>query len=133
MEIFAGAIFLFIVLFLLNARLQDRFLYYFYRHPSHIFMVSWILAMFACAVAVPYSAIDPDFRHVIPLIFAYTFVPAFLLYNRGSWCSHKLAEPSWIEFCVILILWLPVEIAVGQGWLGDYFQRATHEIGRAHV
>ena len=126
MEIFVGVVFLAIVLTLLNQRVQTRLKLWFYEQPLHIFLVSWMLAMFACAAAAPHSAINPDFRFVIPLIFAYTFAPAFLFYNMGSWRSHELTGRSWIEFCVILILWLPVEIAIGQGWLREYFGRATH-------
>lgn len=126
MEVFAGLVFLAIIFGLLNIALRYRLIYYFYKTPRYFFLVPWALTMFVCAVAAAYSATNPNFRYVIPLIFAYTFIPVFILYNRVSRQSQKLAGPSWIDFLVILMLWLPVEIATGRGWLNEYFQRSTH-------
>lgn len=131
MEILVGLVFLLVILILLNTHLQERFKLHFQQYPDQIFLAPFILAMFVCAVGAQYSAINPDFRNVIRVIFAYTFVPTFLsFYNRGSLAG---TEPnrrhlSWVEFLMITMLWLPIEFSMMDGWLKRYFQQTTHII-----
>lgn len=131
MEVFVGAVFLTIILMLFNQRVQAYLKTWLYEYPSHIFMVSWVLAMLICFVAGQKGgAMRWDLRNLIGSAFAYTFIPTFLIYNRGRWnFNNKTSHAnSWIEFVVILMLWLPIEFAMTINldcWLRGYLFNST--------
>ena len=132
MEILVSVVFLAIVSILLNQRAQTYLKAWFYEQPGYIFLVSWTLAMFVCFVAGQGGgAVRWDLRNLIYSVFAFTFIPAFLIYNSGRWHSDNKTgrADSWIEFAVLLILWLPIEFAmtVNSGrWLKSFLFNSTH-------
>lgn len=131
MEIFVGAIFLSVILGLLNQKVQGYLKKWLCRCPGHIFLVSWVLGMLICFVAAQGGGSARwDMRHLIYGAFAYTFIPAFLFYNSGYWHpDNRIRADSWIEFGVMLMLWVPIEItmSVNSGrWLRSFLQGSTH-------
>ncbi|MBI4160740.1 MAG: CPBP family intramembrane metalloprotease [Candidatus Yanofskybacteria bacterium] len=127
MTVLVGSVFLISSLLLLNSKIQKKFQDFFYERPSFIFLVPWLLAMFACAVAAPQGMLRPDFRNLIHLIFIFTFAPTFLIYyKRRKWFGGE--ESSWLEFGVIFMLWLPIELSMWKGfdWLKIFFGQSAY-------
>lgn len=55
------------------------------------------------------------------LILAYTFLPAICAY-----LVRNLAPPTWIDFLIIALLWLPLEFSVGQQWVLKQARNTLH-------
>ncbi|MBI2063666.1 MAG: CPBP family intramembrane metalloprotease [Candidatus Yanofskybacteria bacterium] len=128
MEILVGAGFLLVTLVLLNTTVQDRLKRCFFQYPTAIFGVPWLLTISACLIAAHYSTSVPDFINAFCLVSIYIFLPVFLLYESGSWYLPKQKEAHWIEFLVMLCLWLPIEYAMWNGWLSAHFHHLAHII-----
>ena len=88
------------------ARLRRRFK----ARPRLVFLAPVFLAAFFCAVVAYYGALSLP---LVLLILAYTFVPTICAFVQGP----QQGPPSWLDFAIMLMLWLPIELNVGRPWI----------------
>jgi membrane protease YdiL (CAAX protease family) len=86
---------------------------------ERIFLAPAVLSLLFCAVLWSRGILTPA---PVGLILAYTFVPAAL-----AWAQP--AKPVvWTDFAIILLLWLPLEFAVGQSFFPRPQQGLVHSV-----
>jgi uncharacterized protein len=105
------ALFLLIVLGLFSTKLQARFRAIFARRPAAVWLIPSGLTLLFAAVLVASRAWSAAF---VGLVAVYTFLPTALVYRSGPGGCRK---PFWLDFAAILLLWLPLEFAVGRALL----------------
>lgn len=88
--------------------------------PSLLFLAPAILAAFFCAVVAYSGALSLP---LVLLIMAYTFVPGICAFVQGPQQSA-----SWLDFAIMLMLWLPVELNVGRPWIPRELQGLAHTV-----
>ena len=113
---------LLVILALLSSILQDRLRTLFTRRPSLVFTVPPLLTWLFCALAAREGAFG------IPLallILAYTAAPVSIAFAQGA---GPLERPSWLDFGIILLLWLPLEFSAGQQLIPKHAQGFLHSV-----
>lgn len=112
------AILLAAILALLCGSLQ-RFLQSALKHrPSLLFAAALLVSAVFLLAAGRLGAFTPA---LALLILGYTFIPvtcAYLLRRR--------APPVWADFLIIALLWLPLELSLGQHWVPRRAQGPLH-------
>jgi uncharacterized protein len=111
MQNFLIVVFLLIVLGLFSTSLQTRFRTVFARRPAAVWLIPAGLTLLFAAVLVASRAWSAAF---VGLVAVYTFLPTALVYRSGRGGDRK---PPWLDFAAILLLWLPLEFAVGRDLL----------------
>jgi len=118
MQALVAASFLTPILALLSRRLQEIGRKALARRPGLIFFVPPILSAVFCT----FAAAAGGFSFALALlILIYTLVPAicaFLIRDRPA--------PTWIDFAIILLLWLPLEFSIGAGLIPRPVQGLLH-------
>ena len=83
-----------------------------------VFLAPVLLAAFFCAVIGYYGALSLP---LVLLILVYAFVPVICAYVQGT-------QPgvTWLDFAIMLLLWLPIELNVGRPWIPRELQGLAH-------
>lgn len=87
-----------------------------YTVPFCLLFVSWF-------VAVSNRAMDIVLATVTIL---YLFAPTSFTKSLGHRRAEDSARLSWVEFLVILMLWLPLEYGAWSGFLKNHFGKLAH-------
>jgi len=111
-----------IVLALLSPALQSALHGWLHRQPKAVFAAPVFLSASFCLAVRYYKAFSMP---LVFLILAYTFVPVICAYAQGPGRGNP---PTWTDFAVILILWLPVEFSAGQQWVPKHVQGMVHSL-----
>jgi uncharacterized protein len=96
---------------LLQARLQTR--------PALLFLAPALLSALFLAIA---SGLNAFSAPLAALIVAYTFAPAI-----WAFLIRRTTPPVWMDFAVILLLWLPLEFSAGQTWVPKPAKGLLHQ------
>src|SRR5580698_3098178 len=75
--------------------------------PALLFAVPISLTLLFCCLAAANGAFSIS---LALLVLAYTGAPSLAAFAQGA-CLVK--RPSWLDFVIILMLWLPLEFAAG--------------------
>jgi membrane protease YdiL (CAAX protease family) len=87
--------------------------------PRLLFLAPLSLAVFFCVVVSYFGALSLP---LVLLILAYTFLPAICAFVQGT----QPGAASWLDFAIMLMLWLPVELNVGRPWIPHAIQGLAH-------
>jgi hypothetical protein len=79
------------------------------RRPALLFAVPAVLTALFCALAAASSAFSLT---LALLVLAYTFIPALAVFVQRPAPPYN-NRPTWVDFSIILMLWLPLEFSVG--------------------
>jgi len=104
MQVLTPAVFLSLVLALLSPRVQAVLQKALTDRPARVFFAPLSLSALFCLVAVGLNALNVP---LAALMFAYTLLPTVCAY----WIRRP--PPVWMDFGIILMLWFPLEFAVG--------------------
>lgn len=118
MQFVVASIFLIIVLSLLSSGLRRRLRQSFAVRPWLVFVTPAFLSFAFCSTAWALDALSPP---LLGLVVVYTFVPAGYAYAVRS-----MRAPSWLDFLLILWLWIPIEFAAGAQWVPEAAQPTLH-------
>ena len=118
MRTIVAAIFLTPILALLSARLQTTLQKVLAARPVLVFLAPSILSAEFLAIA---AAVDAFSAPLAILILIYTFVPAL-----AAFAVRDRPPPAGMDFAVILWFWLPLEFAIGAGWIPRPAQGLLH-------
>jgi membrane protease YdiL (CAAX protease family) len=88
-------------------------------YPQLLFLAPASLAAFFCAVVAYFGVLSLP---LMLLILAYTFLPAICAFMQGP--QH--GSVSWLDFAIMLMLWLPVELNFGRPWIPREMQGLAH-------
>ncbi len=91
--------------------------------PVLIFVVPGALTLLFVALAAASGAFSVP---LALLILSYTLLPALVAFLQGP-----EAKPSWLDFAVILMLWLPLEFSAGQHLIPRPAQGFLHSVAYA--
>ncbi len=97
----------------LKKRLRSR--------PALLFALPALLTMAFCAVALRLGALSLP---LVLLMVAYTLVPTVCIFLQGT----DAGAATWLDAIVILMLWLPVELNLGGGWIPRPAQGLLHTV-----
>jgi len=89
--------------------------------PALLFAVPALLTAAFCLVAWRLGAWNWP---VTLLIAAYTFVPTICMFIQGM----DAGPATWLDFIVILLLWLPIELNAGARWIPRHAQGLLHTV-----
>src|ERR1700722_875824 len=98
---------LLVILGFLSPMVQGRMQAELQARPTLLFVVPAALTLFFCAVAIANGVFS------IPLallVLVYTCAPSLAAFAQGS---QLVKRPSWLDFAIILMLWLPLEFSAG--------------------
>jgi membrane protease YdiL (CAAX protease family) len=86
--------------------------------PRLLFLAPACLAVFFCAVIAYFGALSLP---LVLLILAYTFLPAICAFVQGT-------QPgaTCLDFAIMLMLWLPIELNAGRPWIPRELQGLAH-------
>lgn len=118
MQVLIPAVFLSLVLALLWPRLQTVLRKTLAARPARVFFAPIGLSALFCLIAAGLQAWSFP---LAALMFAYTLIPTACAY----W-SRRAAPPVWTDFAIILLLWFPLEFAVGARWTPRPAQGLLH-------
>ncbi len=105
-------LFLAVILSLLSTSLQSRLREILHLHPRAIWLVPAGLTLLFSVVLAAERAWSGTF---LALVAAYVFVPTALVVFLRS--RSGASQRPWLEFAVILLLWLPLEFTAGRDLL----------------
>jgi len=89
-------------------------------HPVCLFAVPAALTLLFCGLAA--AAGDFGVRLAL-LVTAYAFAPAAAAFVQGP-----AGKPTWLDFAIILMLWLPLEFSAGQYLIPKPAQGFLHSV-----
>jgi len=86
--------------------------------PRLFFLTPFLLTAFFCAVVGYFGALSLP---LVLLILVYALVPAICAFIQGT-------QPgvTWLDFAIMLMLWLPIELNVGRPWIPRELQGLAH-------
>jgi CAAX protease family protein len=93
--------------------------------PGLIFAVPGLLILLFCGLAAARGAFS---MALLALIAAYGLTPAVLASVQGA---EVVKRPSWLDFAIILALWLPLEFSAGQHLVPKPAQGFLHSVAYA--
>jgi uncharacterized protein len=114
----APAIFLTAILALLAPSVQRTLQNALKQRPALLFVIPLLLSAVFLAAAARLDAFNLP---LAGLILAYTFLPVTCAY-----LTRHSAQPTWLDFVVIALLWFPLEISVGQQWVPKHARNTLH-------
>lgn len=114
------AVLLFAILAFLVPGVQNRTRSLFDARPVLLLAVPTTLTLLFCGLA--YTA-DAFTLPLALLVLAYTFAPALLALLQGPG-----GRPTWLDFAIILMLWLPLEFSAGQHLIPKPAQGFLHSV-----
>lgn len=83
-----------------------------------LFAIPAVLSAVFLAVAAHLNAFSIP---LAALILAYTFLPVGV-----AWLARYTPPPTWLDFVVIALLWLPLEFAIGHQFIPKRAQNTLH-------
>lgn len=89
--------------------------------PARLFVWPALLTGVFCFSAWRFGALNFP---LALLIIAYTLVPTVLIFVQGA----DAGPATWLDFIVILALWLPVELNLGSDWIPKHAQGFLHTV-----
>jgi uncharacterized protein len=89
--------------------------------PARLFTLPALLIAVFCFCAWRSGALNLP---LALLIIAYTLVPTVLIFVQGA----DAGPATWLDFIVILTLWLPVELNLGSQWIPKHAQSFLHTV-----
>jgi membrane protease YdiL (CAAX protease family) len=89
-------------------------------HPAWLVAVPAASTLLFCTLAVAADAFSVP---LALLVMAYTFAPALAAFVQGP-----AGKPTWLDFAVILMLWLPLEFSAGQYLIPKPAQGFLHSV-----
>jgi len=89
-------------------------------HPALLFAAPAALTLLFCWLA---STADAFSLPLALLILVYTFAPVVTAFVQGPG-----GKPTWLDFVVILMLWLPLEFSAGQHLIPKPAQGFLHSV-----
>ena len=89
-------------------------------HPALLFAAPAALALLFCWLA---QAADALSIPLALLVLVYTFAPVVTAFVQGP-----RGKPTWLDFVVILMLWLPLEFSAGQHLIPKPAQGFLHSV-----
>lgn len=92
-------------------------------HPAFLFAAPVALSSLFIALASAAGAFSVS---LALLILLYTFAPAMAAYFQGP--AGRPGIPSWLDFGIILMLWLPLEFSAGQHLIPRPAQGFLHTV-----
>jgi len=114
-----------VVVALLSLVLQDRMRALFASRPPLIFAVPAVLTALFCGLAAQEGAFSIG---LALLVLSYTGAPVLIAFAQGA---AALKGPSWPDFGIILLLWLPLEFSAGQQLIPRPAQGFLHSVAYA--
>jgi membrane protease YdiL (CAAX protease family) len=87
--------------------------------PRLLFLVPAALTAVFCGVIGYYGALGLP---LVLLISVYTLVPTVCAYGQGP----REGVPSCLDFAMMLLLWLPIELSAGRQWIPREIQGLAH-------
>jgi membrane protease YdiL (CAAX protease family) len=94
------------------------------RRPALLFAVPAVLTAFFSALAVATGA----FSLILTLlVLLYTFAPALAAFVQSPTRPDR-DRPTWLDFAIILMLWLPLEFSVGGALIPRPAQGFLHSV-----
>jgi membrane protease YdiL (CAAX protease family) len=117
-QIIIPALLLCAVLALLAPTLQ-RGLQRWTRRSARVFVAPAVLSGIFWLVLWRHGVHSPA---PVALILVYTFTPALLAY------AQRAKPVTWVDFAIILLLWLPLEFTVGERWIPRPVQGLVHSV-----
>jgi hypothetical protein len=112
------AIFLAGILVLLLPVVQRKLQEALKQRPKLLFLVPALLSALFLTAAAQLGVVSGA---LAGLILVYAFLPAFCAY----WTRYA-PPPTWIDFAIIALLWLPLEFSAGQQWVPKHAQSTLH-------
>src|SRR5260370_42175958 len=107
MQIAILAVLLVLIFSLFSHRVQSRMREMLRRNAALVWTVPVVLSGLFCVITVYFGAFSAS---LAGLLIAYTLAPTLFVYIQGP---NKGGQPSWLDLVAILLLWLPLELAVG--------------------
>jgi membrane protease YdiL (CAAX protease family) len=98
------------------------------RKPYLVFVGPALLSLIFCSVLLYQHALS---QPMILLVLIYTFVPTACAFVQGPAPKKSRQPPTWLDFAIILMLWLPLEFAAGRQWIPRALQGTIHTIAYA--
>ena len=89
--------------------------------PALLFALPVLLASAFCLIALRLGALGLP---LALLIVAYTLVPTVCIFLQGA----DAGAATWLDFLVILLLWLPIELNLGGVWIPRHAQGFLHTV-----
>ncbi|MBV9302055.1 MAG: CPBP family intramembrane metalloprotease [Acidobacteriaceae bacterium] len=90
------------------------------RQPPVLFVAPMLLSVLFCATAIYYGVLSGA---LAMLVAVYTFVPTVCIYAQ---IAMRAKTPSLLDFIVILMLWLPLELSAGASLVPRSVQGVLH-------
>jgi len=115
----APVLLLVVILALLSRPVQSAGRRVLKSRPALLFAAPALLSALFCAVLAWHGALSFP---LVLLIAAYTFIPAVLVYAQGP----AGGGARWLDFAVILLMWLPVEVNAGGALIPRPVQGLAH-------
>lgn len=119
MQVLIPGLFLTVILAFFSQRIQSVLRKGLYRRPATLFLAPAVLSASFCFILAHYGALNLP---LVLLILAYTFVPAVCVFLQGPYRG----KAKWMDLTVVLLLWLPLEFAVGGRWVPKNVQGIAH-------
>jgi membrane protease YdiL (CAAX protease family) len=92
-------------------------------HPAFLLALPAVLTLLFSALA---WARDAFSLPLALLVLAYTSVPVLAAFFQGR--ARQQARPTWLDFAIILMLWLPLEFSAGQHLMPKPAQGFLHSV-----
>lgn len=109
------------LILLFSRSLQSRLQCGFTRRPALIFLAPLLLTTVFCTTATLYGCLT---WKLAVLVLVYALVPASCVYAQVA--LPRPRTPSWPDFAVILMLWLPLEFSAGAALVPRPVQGILH-------
>jgi len=110
------------ILVLLSPTVQKRVRARLESRPAVLFAAPAALSAIFCGIA---AAADAFSVPLALLILAYTLAPALVAFAQGP---ALVKRPSWLDFIMILLLWLPLEFSLGADLIPRHAQGFLHSV-----
>ena len=117
LALLVGAIFT-----LFSTRVQGNLRRLLHASPSRLFFLPVLLTGIFALAAAASGALSFS---LVFLVAGYTLAPASLAFVQGAGFKKS---PGWLDFAVILLLWLPLEFAAGQHLVPKAAQGFLHSV-----
>jgi len=116
------ALLLLAILGFLSRSVQNRTRGWLQARPWLLFAVPAGLTLVFCGLAAASGAFS---IRLTLLILAYTIAPVLVAFAQGA---AFVKRPSWLDFAIILMLWLPLEFSTGQHLIPKPAQGFLHSV-----
>jgi uncharacterized protein len=116
---------LLIILGFLSRNVQERTRLWLHERPALLFAVPAVLTLLFCGLAATVGAFSFG---LTLLVLGYTLVPTVTAFAQGP---ALIKRPSWLDFGIILALWLPLEFSAGANLIPRPAQGFLHSVAYA--